>query len=330
MNWFRVYNRVVSDVKIQTLPVELRWRWLECLCLASANTPRGTLPPARQVAFSLRIAPAEAEAVLTQLGEAGLLDRQEGVWVVHDWLAHQPPSDDAAFRKRNQREREKNAQKAAQEPPRKRGRPTTVKPDQGVTSTETDLGHVTGHVTGQGSDVSRNCPVREERRLEEIRKEIPPPTPRDGGDGRAGDEPFAGTDPDYRPAPDPAPAVANDPAEIERAAALAHERFGAWTAEARRACRDFPAAWVIEAIGSLTKTPGSWEYVGRILARYRRQGGSDNELRDRAAPNGQPARAAPAEAPAPRLPANDPAEVEATRRKREAALAAHRARAGGA
>lgn len=105
MKWLRLYHATVNNHKVQTLPVELRWRWFECLCLAGDNEERGTLPRLEQVAFMMRIEPTDAAVAVDALIAKGLLDRDEdGVTIrIHQWDEHQPASDDAAARMRTLR-----------------------------------------------------------------------------------------------------------------------------------------------------------------------------------------------------------------------------------
>lgn len=158
VDWFRMQHKVAHDAKIQTLPIDLRWRWVECLCLASENDQRGTLPPVRQVAFTMRVTEAEATEVLERLVAAGLLDRsRSGGFHPHDWDDYQMESDSSAERTRRYRERKKKAEK--------NGRDVE------------QLSHMKGHETSQKrhGDVDtkrhRDVTVTPQIRLEERREE---------------------------------------------------------------------------------------------------------------------------------------------------------------
>jgi len=69
--WFRVYSSDIDDYRIQCLPVQVRWAWLELSCLAAANG--GILPDNDQMAFRLRCAPHEIAAAIDVLISSGLV-----------------------------------------------------------------------------------------------------------------------------------------------------------------------------------------------------------------------------------------------------------------
>lgn len=154
MKWFRFYNEVLHDSKVQTLPAELYRTWTNLLCVASENDPRGQLPSLRQVSFLLRMKEDRVKVAVEQLVSLGLLDRDEvGTLSPHNWEQRQPESDDVASRVRESRRRKKAA------------------------ATEPVTLHDTEHV--------RRC--NGEIRLEEIRLEEKPPLPPvSGGAGEAG------------------------------------------------------------------------------------------------------------------------------------------------
>ena len=103
MKWFRFYSEALEDPKIQRLPVEIRWRWAELLCLANRGTPRGTLPSIDDIAFALRLTSKRVEDILEKLTAQGLIDDDGAVLSPHNWNIRQPESDDAAERVRNKR-----------------------------------------------------------------------------------------------------------------------------------------------------------------------------------------------------------------------------------
>jgi hypothetical protein len=59
-HWFRVYDDVVDEPKIQRLEPSLFKALINLWCLTSAN--RGVLPPIHEVAFKLRMKPPEGAA----------------------------------------------------------------------------------------------------------------------------------------------------------------------------------------------------------------------------------------------------------------------------
>lgn len=107
MKWFRFYTEVLHDPKVQRLPAALFKSWVNLLCIANKDRDRGMLPSVEDIAFALRVKPCEAEKILYQLKERGLLDRaQDGTLSPHNWTERQRNSDDGATRQ--QRYREKN------------------------------------------------------------------------------------------------------------------------------------------------------------------------------------------------------------------------------
>lgn len=108
--WFRLYDDLVDDPKIQRLPGETVKALLNLWCLASQND--GLLPAADDIAFKLRMKPAKVEQLLSVLGECGLIDSEETGLRPHNWNARQYKSDvtdpTAASRQKAYRERNKN------------------------------------------------------------------------------------------------------------------------------------------------------------------------------------------------------------------------------
>lgn len=104
MKWFRLYSELLHDPKVQRLPPVLFKHWINLLCLANESTPRGMVPPVEDVAFALRISPAEARKALTALCAAGLLDCDTADHLTpHNWSERQRNSDDVAARVRRYR-----------------------------------------------------------------------------------------------------------------------------------------------------------------------------------------------------------------------------------
>jgi hypothetical protein len=103
VKWLRLYSEVLDDPKIQRLPVDLRWRWIELLCLANSSEPRGYLPSVIDISFRLRLPEAKTADVLKGLIAAGLLEGPMDHLRPHSWDQRQPVSDNAAERMNNRR-----------------------------------------------------------------------------------------------------------------------------------------------------------------------------------------------------------------------------------
>jgi hypothetical protein len=108
--WWRAKNSAVHNRKLQKLPGDLFKAWFNVNCLASEHG--GVVPPIEDVAFALRLSEQRAAAILTQLAAAKLLDKQDGVFIPHDWDQHQFKSDKkdptAPERMKRYRDRKRN------------------------------------------------------------------------------------------------------------------------------------------------------------------------------------------------------------------------------
>lgn len=107
--WFRMYDDVLDDPKVQKLPPALFKHWVNLLCLASRND--GKLPGLDDIAFALRLDENVTRDMLRDLVQRGLIDECDGL-SPHNWAERQFKSDKdttAAERKRKQRAREKEA-----------------------------------------------------------------------------------------------------------------------------------------------------------------------------------------------------------------------------
>lgn len=105
--WFRLYDELLDDPKVQRLSGDDFKAWVNLLCLASRN--EGKLPAAADIAFALRLAPAKASATLARLVSAGLLDPVSDGFEPHGWNARQYKSDVSTDRVKRFRQRSKTA-----------------------------------------------------------------------------------------------------------------------------------------------------------------------------------------------------------------------------
>jgi hypothetical protein len=103
--WFRLYDAVLDDPKVQRLPDRMFKAWINLLCLASRHG--GELPPVQDVAFALRATPQQAVLIVDALSSAGLLDRHDDGLRIHAWEARQYQSDGSAARMRRHRARQR-------------------------------------------------------------------------------------------------------------------------------------------------------------------------------------------------------------------------------
>lgn len=101
--WFRMYDELLDDPKVQRLSGDDFKAWVNVLCLASRKD--GALPSVEDIGFALRIDARKASAMVKRLVEAGLLDQDGDRFTPHGWNARQYKSDVStdrvkAFRKR--------------------------------------------------------------------------------------------------------------------------------------------------------------------------------------------------------------------------------------
>jgi hypothetical protein len=101
-----MYHDVLGDPKVQRLAIELRWRWVELLCIASKSKTRGDLPDVEDIAYMMRVPRPRAQQIVEAMIANHLIDAVEGQPLrIHDWDHHQRSSDGSADRVRRYRER---------------------------------------------------------------------------------------------------------------------------------------------------------------------------------------------------------------------------------
>ena len=81
--WFRLFDTVLDDPKVQKLPPEIFKGWVNLLCLASRTG--GVLPQIGDIAFALRISDDAADSLVIRLCEAKLLDSDSAELKPHKW-----------------------------------------------------------------------------------------------------------------------------------------------------------------------------------------------------------------------------------------------------
>lgn len=98
MNWLRLHHSMLDSVKVQSLSPGQFKAWVNLMVIASENTPRGTLPSIKQIAFRLHLRPDQTASNVDALVMQGLIERSEGGYQMHDWHDWQKESDDVAQR----------------------------------------------------------------------------------------------------------------------------------------------------------------------------------------------------------------------------------------
>ena len=89
--WWRAYDDAASDPKLGLLSDELHRAWFNLMCIASSND--GEFPPIKQIAYTLRVKPERAAAIMAELHGAGLLDKTETGFAPHNWNKRQYKAD---------------------------------------------------------------------------------------------------------------------------------------------------------------------------------------------------------------------------------------------
>lgn len=112
--WFRLYESVLDDPKVQRLKPDVFKAWINMLALASRHD--GILPEVIDIGFALRVSQEKAAEWVTTLLAGGLLERIDddchrfhGHYVPHNWASRQYKSDGSAERMRRHRDRHRNA-----------------------------------------------------------------------------------------------------------------------------------------------------------------------------------------------------------------------------
>lgn len=128
--WFRMYDEVLDDPKVQRLPAEDFRAWVNLLCLATRN--EGRIPPLEDVAFALRRSLDGARTLLERLRDGGLIDSCSGGEhgkhdAPHGWKKRQYKSDTSTERVKRFRERSKPV---AETPPETETETETETPDK--------------------------------------------------------------------------------------------------------------------------------------------------------------------------------------------------------
>lgn len=113
--WFRVYDDLIDDPKVQRLSAELFRALVNLWCLASNND--GKLPTVDVMAFKLRVREDRLNKMLVELKRCGLIDVTDHGMVPHNWSGRQYKSDVSNERVKRHRERKRNTDVTLQERP---------------------------------------------------------------------------------------------------------------------------------------------------------------------------------------------------------------------
>jgi hypothetical protein len=106
--WFRMYDELLDDPKVQRLPPEDFRGWVNLLCLASRNN--GKLPAIADIAFALRETQDAVSTLIERLRSGGLIERRSGgadgaFDAPYKWAERQYKSDTSTERVKRFRKR---------------------------------------------------------------------------------------------------------------------------------------------------------------------------------------------------------------------------------
>jgi hypothetical protein len=105
MRWFRLYDDVLNDPKVQKLDGDTFKFWINMLCIASKHG--GVLPSLEDMAFELRVSMLVCTMKIDALKAAGLIDGDKRL-KPHGWEKRQYKSDTSTERVKRFRERSSN------------------------------------------------------------------------------------------------------------------------------------------------------------------------------------------------------------------------------
>lgn len=108
--WFRLYDEILDDPKVQKMDPRIFKAWINILCLASRND--GKLPSLEDIAWTLRLSDNDVVTLLERLLNAGLIDKLNGGvngyhYAPHGWEKRQYKSDSSSERVKRFRQRKK-------------------------------------------------------------------------------------------------------------------------------------------------------------------------------------------------------------------------------
>jgi hypothetical protein len=109
--WFRMYDEILDDPKVQKLPPELFRAWVNALALCSRND--GRLPSVSDCAFAFRETEASVSSAFHTFTELGLFVTVDETFQPKNWKKRQYKSDTSTGRVRAYRKRSRNGDETA-------------------------------------------------------------------------------------------------------------------------------------------------------------------------------------------------------------------------
>lgn len=149
MSWFRMYNSFLHEPNVQRLPPLEFKIYVNCLCIASAHDPRGSLPSLENLAFLLKVSEKKADKFLNFLKNSELFDEKNGFIFIKEWDKKQFESDNVTVRTQRHRERMERSRNVAGNV----GGNVSGTPPDTETETETDTELKNPPISPQGGKV---------------------------------------------------------------------------------------------------------------------------------------------------------------------------------
>lgn len=160
-SWIRLYTRLPSDPKVQSLPDHL-FRFLLNLWCTCGGTETATIPSVKDLAWVMRIDQERCIAYLNFLEEEGFIDRDGDILTPHNWDIYQYESDSSTERVRLFRDRSKGKKKRSNETLPKRSSVTNMK------RSPSGLLSVSESASESESEKRKNKENQEEKRFSEF------------------------------------------------------------------------------------------------------------------------------------------------------------------
>lgn len=137
--WFRAYEEIVDDPKVQSLQPPLFKFWMNCMCLASGNG--GYLPTVDRIAWRLHLKESQVSANIATLYEKGLLDQEADTFSPHNWQARQytpmPPAERMELARQRKASKQHNVTER-NEPQQDVAQRNTTQPQIQIQNTDTE------------------------------------------------------------------------------------------------------------------------------------------------------------------------------------------------
>ena len=112
--FLKLHYDILDDWKVGTLPDSLKWRFIQCLCVAGEEFKSGLLPDINHFAYRIRQEPSALTADMSRLAANGLVELirlEDGSerWLVTNYAKRQAKIDNAT-KQRDYRTRQRQAE----------------------------------------------------------------------------------------------------------------------------------------------------------------------------------------------------------------------------